>query len=214
MDRVVAARDGRKETKHMNRKMTILIGLALGSAITLSAQPGPGRGPGPHRGGPQGFPPPIAVLDTDSDGVLSGAEINQAPAILAAMDQDNDGLVTGTEICQAHGGRQNCPLGVQGQCPNGGNSVLLALFDADQSGALSSQEIQNVPTLLLAYDKDGDGQVSSKEIRPLPGRQAGPNGAMGRGNGFRGGAGASPGAGPGYGRGRGQGRGWAGEVNQ
>jgi EF hand len=158
--------------------MTLLIGLALaGSALTVAAQPGPGRGPrGPHRYGAQQFPPPIsAIFDTDTNNVLSEAEIAQAGAQLLKLDQNHDGQLTAGEFCPGGFGRggQGCPWGGQGRGRRAGaggqQCVLLALFDTDQDGTLSTAEINAAPTVLKGLDKNGDGQLTSDEIRPLPG---------------------------------------------
>ena len=94
----------------MKQTIAIFIGLALaGSALTLSAQPGQGRGAGaggPHRYGAQKFPPPIAaVLDTDSNGTLSVAEIAQAASQLQKLDQNKDGQLSTEELCPGGFGR-------------------------------------------------------------------------------------------------------------
>jgi hypothetical protein len=159
-----------------------MIGLALaGSALTVSAQQGQGRGAGgPHRYGAQKFPPPIAaVLDTDSNGVLSDAEISQAPSQLLKLDQDRDGQLKTEELCPGGFGRggQDCPWGGQGRgrgaCANGQKSVLLAIFDTDKDGSLTSAEINGAPAALKALDKNGDGKVTADEIRPLQGQGQG-----------------------------------------
>jgi hypothetical protein len=162
----------------MKQTITLLIGLALaGSALTVSAQQCQGRGAGgPHRYGAQKFAPPIAVvLDTDSNGVLSAAELTQAPSQLLKLDKNNDGQLSAEELCPGGLGRggQECPWGGQGQgrraCANGQKPVLLALLDTDKDGVLGSAEINGAPAALKALDKNGNGQVSAEEIRPLPG---------------------------------------------
>jgi hypothetical protein len=162
----------------MKQTITFLIGLALaGSALTVSAQQGQGRGAGAqHRYGAQKFPPPIAaIFDTDSNGVLSAAEIAQAPSQLLKLDKNNDGQLTTEELCPGGFGRggQGCPWGGQGQGrragANGQKSVLLTLLDTDKDGVLSSAEINGAPAALKALDKNNDGQITAEEIRPLPG---------------------------------------------
>lgn len=164
--------------KHMKKTMTLIIGLALaGSALTLSAQQGRGRGAGgPHRYGAQKFPPPIAaLLDTDANGVLSVAEIDQAPSQLLKLDQNRDGQLSAQELCPGGFGQgsQECPWGGQGRgrgaCAGGQKSVLLALLDADRDGVLGSAEINGAPAALKVLDKNSDGQITVEEVRPLPG---------------------------------------------
>jgi hypothetical protein len=162
----------------MKQTITLIIGLALaGSALTVNAQQGQGRGAGgPHRYGAQKLPPPIAaIFDTDSNGVLSAAEIAQAGTQLLKLDQNRDGQLSAEELCPGGFGQggQACPWGGQGQgrraCANGQKSVLLVLLDADKDGVLSGAEITAASAALTALDKNGDGQVTAEELRPLPG---------------------------------------------
>ena len=69
------------------------------------APPGGPGGFGPPGGGPRGpgefgpLPNPlIMVLDADKDGELSGAEIENAPAVLKKLDKNNDGKLTRDEL--------------------------------------------------------------------------------------------------------------------
>ena len=131
---------------------------------------------GPHCYGSQQFPPPIAaIFDTDSNGVLLEAEMDQAASQLLKLDQNRDGQLSAEELCSGGLGRggQECPWGGQGQgrraCANGQKSVLLALLDTDKDGVLGSAEINGAPAALKALDKNNDGQVSAEEIRPLSG---------------------------------------------
>jgi hypothetical protein len=166
----------------MKKTITLMIGLALaGSALTVSAQQGQGRGNGgPHRYGAQKFPPPIAVvLDADSNGVLSAAEIEQAPSQLLKLDKNQDNQISAEELCPGGLGRggQDCPWGGQGRgrgaCANGQKSVLLAIFDTDKDGTLTSAEINGAPAALKALDKNNDGQVTADESRPRQGQGGG-----------------------------------------
>ena len=174
----------------MKQTISVIIGLALvGAALTVSAQQGQGRcaggagaggagAGGPHRYGAQKFPPPIAaVMDKDTNSVLSAQEIAQAPSELLKLDKNNDGQISAAELCPGGLGKgaQDCPWGGQGQgkgrraCADGQKSVLLALLDTDKDGSLGSAEINGAPAALKALDKDNDGQVTALEIRPLPG---------------------------------------------
>jgi hypothetical protein len=80
--------------------------LALGAITLLPAQQPPNGG-GPH-GGPNGehrppMPPPpsplIHILDTDDDGILSAAEIKNAPQALLTLDKNKDGQLSPKELC-------------------------------------------------------------------------------------------------------------------
>lgn len=53
------------------------------------------RGPGPH---PRPADPVMLALDANGDGVLSAAEIDNAPASLKALDANGDGKLTRDEL--------------------------------------------------------------------------------------------------------------------
>ncbi len=85
--------------------------LALAAIAGLPAQQPPmdgpgGRPPGPSRHGDQGPPPPpppppspvLRALDADDDGILSAAEIKNAPAALLALDKNGDGQLGPKEM--------------------------------------------------------------------------------------------------------------------
>ncbi len=119
--------------------------------------------------------PSRPLFDADTNGVLSAAEIAQAPSQLLKLDKNGDGQLSAEELCPGGLGRggQECPWGGQGRgrraCANGQKSVLLVLLDTDKDGVLGSAEINGAPAALKALDKNNDGQVSAEEIRPLPG---------------------------------------------
>ena len=54
--------------------------------------------------------------------------------------------------------------------------LLLPVLDADENGALSTDEITNSSAALAELDKDGDGQLSKKEIAPPPPKTKKPKG--------------------------------------
>ena len=70
-----------------------------------------------HRG------PVTALLDTDKDGVLSAAEIDNAPKALRSLDRDGDGKITrreiGSGIHAAHGERRGGRRGAKGESGSG-----------------------------------------------------------------------------------------------
>jgi predicted O-methyltransferase YrrM len=82
----------------------LLIGAAV-LAQVVSAQPpgaGQGRQPQPGRGGPPD--PLLQAFDTDRDGTLSAAEIDDASARLRARDTNKDGKLTTDEPRPPGGG--------------------------------------------------------------------------------------------------------------
>ncbi len=64
--------------------------------------PGGGRG-GP--GGPNQFDLAFTALDTDHDGTISAAEINNAATSLKTLDKNGDGKITEDEVTPDFGGR-------------------------------------------------------------------------------------------------------------
>ncbi len=197
----------------MKTKIALTLGLALAvSALTVSAQPGYGRGVrrgGPGGPGADGFGPPfpsacMAALDSNKDGVLSAEEIANAPAALATLDKNHDGQITPDEWRGLGRGRFWGPGMAGGRGPRGrgwganagqpagppGPPPVVAALDANHDGVIDAQEIANAPAALLTLDKNHDGQLTRDEIRPP---WAGPNGPRGP-RGWRGGP---PGDGPG-----------------
>src|SRR5262249_51888125 len=76
----------------------LLIGAAVLAQAVSAQPPGAGRGgqPQPGRGGPPD--PLLQAFDTDRDGTLSAAEIDDASARLRARDTNKDGKLTADEL--------------------------------------------------------------------------------------------------------------------
>jgi len=155
--------------KH-NMKKTIIIAtlIAAGSLIGY-AQPsgGPPRGAGP-------MDPVMKALDSDTNNVISAAEITGAPAALLKLDKDGDGKLSADELAP------QLPNGAA--MPTGGRkppvTPVMKALDADSDGALSKEEINNAPTTLKTLDKNSDGELSRDEV--LPQRPGGGRGGPGR----------------------------------
>ncbi len=106
----------------MRREWVLLVAICgmLACSHSLLAQP-PGRQGGPPRqGGPQGptprMNPILRLFDTDADGTLSTAEIENAAAKLKAFDASQDGQITPDEL------RELMPMGAGRGGAGGGQS--------------------------------------------------------------------------------------------
>jgi hypothetical protein len=85
------------------RLLTYALALTAGAAL---AQPPEGKGPPPGKDGAKGpkqgerrpAPPLVAALDTDKDGTISAAEIDNAPESLKTLDKNHDGKITMEEL--------------------------------------------------------------------------------------------------------------------
>jgi hypothetical protein len=162
--------------KKIARQLTLLATLSLTAG--LSAQTAPADGSHrPDRGGPGGPGGPrgrhglpiLRVLDADKDGVISAAEIVNAPALIATLDTNADGVVSAQELRPAR--PADAP---ERPAPPADNShprpiipVMLAL-DANGDGDLSAAEIAAAAVSLKALDLNGDGTLTRDELRPLP----------------------------------------------
>jgi hypothetical protein len=98
----------------------------------------------------------VRALDTDHDGVISAAEIANAPAALRTLDTDHDGALSAAECgAPANYGPQFMQF----------HPVLVAL-DRDRDGEISASEIANAPAALRTLDRDGAGDLADDEFRP------------------------------------------------
>ena len=77
--------------------------------------------------------PIFDALDLDGDGVLSGAEIDSAPAVLRTLDANHDGKLSAEE----------CGGDVRA-------NPILAAIDTDHDGVISASEIHNSAAALRA----------------------------------------------------------------
>ena len=113
--------------------------------------------------------PVVAALDADHDGVISAAEIANAPAVLRSLDKNHDGKLTAEEC----GGSV-----VPGSDPQATKRAklaymhfhpVLAALDADHDGEISAKEIENAPAALKTLDQNHDGKLTLDEILPKAG---------------------------------------------
>lgn len=178
-------------------KIVLMMGLAASLAL---AQDGPG-------GGAQSVmrrSPILNAVDVNQDGVLSAAEIANAPAQLRKLDKNGDGKLSAAEAgIQAPGGGGRGGEGRGGGRGEGAKgpkvpdaeppsaeelTATLMMFDADHDGKLQKSEVpERLQGLFERGDTNHDGVLTREEIIKLAeaNRQAalGGGGGGGRGGG-------------------------------
>ena len=173
---------------------------------------GRGRGglPGAGQGGPRfGMLPIMKALDTDQDGTLSAAEIQNASKALATLDKNGDGILSAEEMRPdpsmfGRPGQPGTP-GAPGQPgrPGAGGAptgeMMTRMFEArdtDKDGKLSGDEIpERMRENVSRVDTNGDGAIDREEMQKAMARMAEQAGQQ-RGNrpnrGTEGGEGVKP----------------------
>lgn len=180
------------------RLLTVFVAFSLTGAF---AQDGPGPDFSYIR-----ISPLLNALDANHDGVISGKEIDNAPAALRTLDKNHDGQLTADEVQASFGGRG--PGGGRGEGRGGGEreatgptaaelQETLMAFDKNKDGRLSRDEVpERMQGMFDRGDTNKDGFLTPDEIVKLAAIQAAPSDG-GRGEG----------RGEGRGGGRGEGRG-------
>ena len=147
---------------------------------------GPQDGQGPRRGKRPPMPLVIAMLDANHDGVISAAEIANAPAVLKALDKNGDGQLTLEELMGPRPPRPGGPPGddnnqAGGPPPDGrphgrppGGPPGQNADQADQppgpppgvpgQGDGQGRPRRPLPPIFAALDTNGDGVISADEI--------------------------------------------------
>jgi hypothetical protein len=142
----------------------LAFGLTLGLAAPVFAQDNPPPR-GDHRGHrPHGPEPIVRALDTDKDGVISAAEIANAPKALLTLDKNGDGKLSADEIRPPRPADAPPPP----DAPKHPVSPVMLALDANGDGELSPAEIANAAVSLAALDANHDGKLTIDELRPLP----------------------------------------------
>ena len=124
----------------------------------------------------------LTALDADADGIISAAEIANAPAVLQKLDSNHDGKLTPEEC-----GFRGFPPGID--FLTGWNAAaaeqrrqflernrpafmrfhpVIAALDADHNGEISADEIRNASAALKSLDRNGDGEITEDEYLPDP----------------------------------------------
>ncbi len=185
--------------------MKIMLVVALTASVAL-AQEGPGGGaPSVMRRSPI-----LNAVDVNQDGVLSAAEIANAPAQLRKLDKDGDGKLNAAEAgiqapARGGGGRGGEGRGGDGKGEGAKGpkvpdaeppsaeelTTTLLMFDANGDGKLQKSEVpERLQGLFERGDTNHDGVLTREEITRLA--EANRQAALGGGAGGRGGGKGGP----------------------
>lgn len=118
---------------------------------------GEGERPGMREGmfgGQMPMPPVMAALDTDKDGTLSVAEIENASKALLTLDKDGDGILSAEEL------RPKMPEGM----PSGPGGQRFAGGPNGAPGPMMNDEMMK--RMFEQRDANGDGKLEGEEIPP------------------------------------------------
>lgn len=144
--------------------------------------------------------PALKALDADHDGVISAAELDNAPAALLTLDKNGDGKLTRDEVAgvmpargrgRSEGGRGGEPPQIPAPGPTA-DELLAALltYDKNKDGKLHKAEVPERQVGIFARgDSNNDGVLDGAELRKVTADQAAAPVAPARGRGGRGGFG-------------------------
>jgi len=182
-------------------KIILVIAVAATAALAQEGPGGPGAGMSFVR-----MSPILNAVDVNQDGILSAAEIADAPAQIRKLDKNGDGKLTQDEAGLRMGGGRGGGRGRggEGRGGDGGGdeppapaptaaelTATLMMFDANHNGQLEKSEVpERMQGLFERGDTNHDGVLTQDEIAKLAeaNRQQA-NGGRGGGEGRGGGRG-------------------------
>lgn len=105
----------------------------------------------------------LSTLDKNHDKVISADELAAAPAVLPVLDRNQDGKIAEDEVAPANAvatgrGRRRGPGGIMRMMKS--HSAL----DADENGALDTEEVKNAVAALQRIDANRDGKLTEDEV--------------------------------------------------
>lgn len=122
-----------------------------------------------QRGGERRALPVQTALDANSDGVIAGDELNNAPAALRKLDKNSDGQLTENELRPDF--ERGRPENAAGTGSEDVVNSLLA-FDANKDGKLSKNEVpERMQGIFTRADADHDGFLTKDELTKLAATQ-------------------------------------------
>lgn len=113
----------------------------------------------------------FAAIDFDRDGVLSAAEMTNAPTALRALDLNDDGMLSIDELRRFELSQPAVVVATTAMHqPRAGRVspgfILAFTLDANHDGLIQTMEMANATLSLKALDANGDGQITLRELRP------------------------------------------------
>ena len=128
-------------------------GVLTGLGLVAMTMPADSSSAATRPAPPAGLSAAARVIDRDHDGVISAAEIADAPAALRGLDRNGDGALNTDELS-----------GTERAGSRSAVDPIVAALDVDGDGVLSIAEIAE-PATLRILDRNHDGRLTADETR-------------------------------------------------